>query len=144
MYYGSREPQWLVETPKEAQSHYDNRGCVRQIRTTSVYQSNSGVQTRPGRTENLASRGSYRVEQPAMVNADSQAYIHHAVSPAVPATHQAVDRRAFAVVNNIPVSNRTENVIMAFHFYFKIPFSKLPHWHRNSLIVSPYANRIAR
>lgn len=33
-FYGRGEPQWLVESPKEQQSHFDQRGCVRQIKSS--------------------------------------------------------------------------------------------------------------
>ncbi|KAG0563578.1 hypothetical protein KC19_8G042700 [Ceratodon purpureus] len=98
-FYGSPEPQWLVESPKEVQTHFDRRGCVRQIRT-SVYQTNADVHT-PGRSENLAKRSSYPLEQPSMVNADRKAYVYNAV----PATHGTVDRPVFNALNTNIVSN---------------------------------------
>lgn len=101
-FYGNREPQWLVESSKEEQSHFDRRGCVRQIRT-SGYRSNSRMHTPARNYENLPTRSSYPLEQPSVATADRQAYVYHAA----PATHRTVDRPALNTLNvtsaNIPI-----------------------------------------
>ena len=87
-FYGSRKPQWLVESRKEPQSHFDCRGCVRQIRRSNVH-------TPPGR------------EYERTTSTDRQAYVY----TGAPATvHTVVDHRPaapFTTMNttvNIPVS----------------------------------------
>jgi len=95
-FYGRREPQWLVERPKEQQSHFDQRGCVRQIK--SVPFSDRRTTTRHISENDLpatirSGRGSYFPEQPS-VTADRQAVVYTAL-PSV--AHRAVSNTSFSV-----------------------------------------------
>lgn len=90
-FYGRREPQWLVESPKEQQSHFDQRGCVRQIKSSS-----HASATRHTENDNLPtsrSRAGYFAEQPSALN-----HVYNAVPAAT--LHQTPVNTSFT---NIPV-----------------------------------------
>lgn len=90
-FYGRREPQWLLERPKEQHSHFDQRGCVRQIKSVSHRR----------HTENdlPASRsraGSYFPEQQPSLTADHrQAVTVYNALPSV--THRTASNTSFSV-----------------------------------------------
>lgn len=103
-FYGSRrEPRWLLESPKEQQSHFDQRGCVRQIKSSS-HPISHPIRHTENDLQLTRSRASYFSEQPSIMTADHRQA--HVYNNAVPATHRTVDRSQLNTSNtsfNIPI-----------------------------------------
>lgn len=98
MFYGRGEPDWMIESQREAEP-IERRGCVRQIRTRASYRSDPNVHTPAASTDGLMAHTRSiasldRSNYPATPTATRAAHVTHSPSP----------RNASTFTISIPVS----------------------------------------